>query len=114
MATNFTGVSTVAVRLHPALLSPSQRRAAFRPENGMPDIECVYDPELHTGPDRAESPEEREARESVARDVCASCPALALCHAYALEVLPSSGVWSGLTPPEIAEHAADLNWLEVA
>ena len=39
--------------------------------------ECLFDPDLHEGPaDTIELPTERDARETVAKEVCASCPAL--------------------------------------
>ncbi|WP_158578633.1 WhiB family transcriptional regulator [Spongiactinospora rosea] len=101
MATDPIPVSTGKVMLHPALLSPGQRRKAFRAKGTIPSVECWVDPELHTGPCRAESPEERAAREDVARDLCGSCPARRLCADYARRACPDSGVWAGMTPDEI-------------
>ncbi|MEV8635848.1 WhiB family transcriptional regulator [Streptosporangium sp. NPDC051023] len=78
---------------------------------------CSADPELHTGPDSApETPEERAARVQVAREVCAECPAQALCLARTLRLRPAFGVWAGLDaeeanwpsyPPAVLEHLAD-------
>ncbi|MGW4475956.1 WhiB family transcriptional regulator [Nonomuraea sp. NPDC004354] len=71
--------------------------------------ECVYDPELHTGPiDTIESADQRAAREDVARDVCAGCPARQLCELYALRVRPTSGIWAGRTAAELAEYRAEV------
>ncbi|GAA5045514.1 hypothetical protein HNP84_002610 [Thermocatellispora tengchongensis] len=76
---------------------------------GMPrhlaeNAACMFDPELHTGPDlfADESAEEREARVQVAREVCADCPVWASCLFYALDTRPEVGVWAGLTAEEIA------------
>jgi hypothetical protein len=67
--------------------------------------ECRFDPELHDGPDRIESAEERAAREQVAAEVCASCPVLAECLAWALRTRPRRGVWAGLPAAHIAALA---------
>ncbi|MER6950438.1 WhiB family transcriptional regulator [Nonomuraea sp. NPDC000554] len=70
--------------------------------------ECTYDPELHVGPRLTiETTAERAAREAVAREVCASCPALFLCGLYALEARPTSGIWAGRTPAELATEVED-------
>lgn len=71
-----------------------------------PRAECVYDPELHTGPAGAESPMERAARQEVAREVCATCPLLPRCLAYALAAAPTAGVWAARTAQELT--AADV------
>ncbi|MEO3807882.1 WhiB family transcriptional regulator [Sphaerisporangium sp. B11E5] len=76
------------------------------------NAECVYDPDLHVGPAGDESADEKAARESVARDVCASCPARLVCGIYALKVRPASGVWAGMTADEINAKSAD--WQEAA
>lgn len=67
--------------------------------------ECVYDPELHTGPAGAESPMEQAARQEVAREVCATCPVLPRCLAYALAAAPTTGVWAGRTARELTASA---------
>ena len=41
-----------------------------------------------------------EARERAAKRVCAQCPVLAQCRAYALETREPYGVWGGLTEDE--------------
>ncbi|MEV0229330.1 WhiB family transcriptional regulator [Nonomuraea sp. NPDC050786] len=89
---------------HPALLPPDRLAAAWgtSPEV-LPPVECAYDPELHTGPrDVIESVEQRAAREDVAREVCAACPARAWCGQYAATMRPTFGVWAGRTAREIA------------
>ncbi|MFD0890510.1 hypothetical protein ACFQ08_38710 [Streptosporangium algeriense] len=35
--------------------------------------------------------------------MCATCPALLLCGLYATEVRPSSGIWAGRTPVQVAQ-----------
>lgn len=71
--------------------------------------ECVYDPYLHTGPDvwEREPKDEREAREAVAKDVCAGCTVQDQCLEYAVAILPTAGIWAGRTAREIAAVAAD-------
>ncbi|MEV6985009.1 WhiB family transcriptional regulator [Sphaerisporangium sp. NPDC051017] len=66
---------------------------------------CGFDPELHTGPDAFtdEPDDERAAREQVAREVCAECPARVACLRRALRLAPNAGVWAGFTPDELAE-----------
>lgn len=59
------------------------------------------DGELFTGPDEDETDEVRLARESLAKEICAGCPAIAECLAYALAVQPEVGVWAGLTADEL-------------
>ncbi|MEV2270880.1 WhiB family transcriptional regulator [Nonomuraea africana] len=87
---------------HTALKTPWRMQETALPE-------CVYDPELHTGPiDTIENADQRAAREDVARDVCATCPALRLCELYALRVRPASGVWAGHTAAELAEYRAEV------
>lgn len=56
---------------------------------------CLFDPELHDGPGRAESPAERTAREAVAIEVCHECPLLAACKRWTAVVRPMPGVWAG-------------------
>jgi hypothetical protein len=62
---------------------------------------CLVDPELFEGLS-TESAEDRAAREAVARDVCAECPARRLCLIHALATRPDSGIWAGLTAQELA------------
>ena len=69
------------------------------------DPDCLCDPELFTGPAGIEAEdepkEERVARVTVAREVCASCPSRLACLAYALRMRPGAGVWAGFTAEEI-------------
>lgn len=98
---------------HPAFLSAEQVRSRLGGATSLP--ECVYDPELHTGPRRTiESAEQRAAREQVAREVCADCALRRRCGRYALSVRPPFGVWAGLTAAEIAEVASGAESREVA
>ncbi|WP_433465369.1 WhiB family transcriptional regulator [Spirillospora sp. CA-128828] len=64
--------------------------------------QCRFDPELHTGPDDTESPDERAARELVAAEVCESCPLRAQCLDLAMQIRPKCGVWAGFTAAELA------------
>ncbi|MFF4415932.1 WhiB family transcriptional regulator [Streptosporangium sp. NPDC001559] len=96
--------------LHPSRMTDEQLDAAWWVEDEPPVPECTYDPELHTGPEHStETPSEQAAREEIAREVCATCPALQFCGLYAAKVGPSSGIWAGRTPEQIAEHAAQLD-----
>jgi hypothetical protein len=66
--------------------------------------ECLYDPELHDGPaDLVETFDQEAARVEVAKQVCATCPVLDACLAYALRVRPAFGVWAGRTTAELAD-----------
>jgi WhiB family redox-sensing transcriptional regulator len=42
----------------------------------------------------------KRAREAAAKSVCATCPVIAQCLAWALEVDEPHGIWGGLTPAE--------------
>ncbi|TDB84481.1 hypothetical protein E1264_24520 [Actinomadura sp. KC216] len=76
--------------------------------------QCRFDPELHTGPDGAESPDERAARELVAVQVCESCPLHAECLELAMRFRPESGVWAGFTAAALAALAdCDLSDLDL-
>ncbi|WP_158578668.1 WhiB family transcriptional regulator [Spongiactinospora rosea] len=91
-------------------MSLPQLEAAWTAAGDVPLPECVYDPDLHTGPRGViEPPGDRAAREAVAREVCAACPALEVCGRYAARVRPTSGIWAGRTPTELAEHTARLS-----
>jgi hypothetical protein len=70
--------------------------------DGLPDgAACRFDPELHDGRDRVESPQERGAREQVAREVCRACPVWDACLEYAVGVSPERGVWAGFTVAQL-------------
>uniref|UniRef100_UPI001BDCDB5C WhiB family transcriptional regulator n=1 Tax=Sphaerisporangium fuscum TaxID=2835868 RepID=UPI001BDCDB5C len=84
---------------------PSALATLGAPGTLAENAECVYDPELHVGPEGGEPAEEKAAREAVAREVCASCPARLLCGIYAMKVRPISGVWAGMTAAEIDAEA---------
>ncbi|XVQ10916.1 WhiB family transcriptional regulator [Spirillospora sp. CA-255316] len=78
--------------LHPSKLAPSTLR-----QYGMGAAECVFDPELHTGPiDGAETSEQKAARVDVAAEVCLSCPVMTRCLDRAISGRPEPGVWGGL------------------
>ncbi|WP_219504670.1 WhiB family transcriptional regulator [Nonomuraea ceibae] len=95
------------VPIHPSRMSLDQVEALWQADGDTPLPECTYDPDLHTGPRATiETTAERAARESVARDVCSTCPARALCGLYALTVRPASGIWAGHTPAELAAYDA--------
>jgi WhiB family redox-sensing transcriptional regulator len=67
--------------------------------------ECVFDPELHDGPDprtTIEPVQDRAAREDVAKEICASCPVQTMCREYASRTRPERGVWAGRTAQETA------------
>ncbi|MEU8364364.1 WhiB family transcriptional regulator [Nonomuraea sp. NPDC048882] len=101
--------------MHPARMSLAEVEATWRVDGETPLPECTYDPELHTGPRLTiENTEERAARESVAREICGTCPALLLCELYTLQTRPASGIWAGRTPAEVADQAPELEDLEVA
>jgi hypothetical protein len=80
--------------------------------------ECLFDPELHDGPDplmAIEHSEARAAREDVARDICGMCLVRDACLSYALSVRPERGVWAGRTADEVARLADTTRYLgEVA
>ncbi|MFG3442711.1 WhiB family transcriptional regulator [Nonomuraea sp. NPDC047897] len=89
--------------IHPSRMSSDQWAAAWRIDQEPPPAECVYDPELHTGPAGGIEPaDQRAAREDVAREVCATCPVRAWCELYSMQVRPTYGVWAGRTARELA------------
>jgi hypothetical protein len=82
--------------------------------------QCRFDPDLHTGPDVEETPDERAARELVAKQVCESCPLRGACFELAMRTRPEYGVWAGFTAAELATLAdladaagADLSALDL-
>ncbi|MFC9971836.1 WhiB family transcriptional regulator [Spirillospora sp. NPDC127200] len=93
------------MNLHPSKLPMLDREAA-----GLDTAECLYDPELHTGPRRTiETAEEAAAREEAAREVCLSCPVLAQCLARAMQIRPSRGVWGALPAAMLSDLFAGLS-----
>lgn len=105
---------------HPSRMSLDEIEATWHLEGGeTPLPECTYDPDLHTGPRLAiETSQERAAREAVAREVCAACPALMLCRQYAHQARPTSGIWAGRLAVEmktqLARETASTSTREVA
>lgn len=75
--------------VHPSNLSLTAREAL-----GFTAAQCLYDPELHTGPQSAsEAPEQKAARLLVAAEVCLACPLLGRCLDRAVAGSPEPGVW---------------------
>lgn len=72
---------------------------------------CGVDLELHTGPDTFtdEPADEQAAREQVAKEVCAECPAKVACLRRALRIRPETGVWAGFTAAELSDLAELLD-----
>lgn len=85
--------------IHPSKLSVAELIA-----QGLTGAQCLYDPELHTGPaGTIETPEETAARVDVAREVCLICPVLFTCLNRAAESRPRRGVWAALTADTLTE-----------
>lgn len=82
--------------------------------NPLVGVQCRFDPDLHTGPDAEESPEERAARELVAAEVCESCPLRAECLEAAVQLRPEYGVWAGFTSVQLAGLFAAYDMTEAA
>ncbi|MFB9717761.1 WhiB family transcriptional regulator [Planobispora longispora] len=96
-------------------MSLAELEAAWPVDGEIPLPECSYDSELHTGPHATiETAVERAAREAVAREICAGCPAQVFCAAYALKLQPTAGVWAGRTAAEMAAEAPEFNTLAAA
>jgi WhiB family redox-sensing transcriptional regulator len=92
------------VNTHPSKLTTPDLR-----DECLDGAECLFDPELHDGPDpdnRLEHADARIAREDVAKDICATCPVRIGCLEYAIRTKPTRGIWAGVTAEEIAEIAA--------
>jgi WhiB family redox-sensing transcriptional regulator len=91
--------------MRPLIEDPTALRFVDLVDGLAANAECRFDPELHTGPDGGESVPERQARTDAARDMCAECPVWNLCLEYALRLPsnPTTGVWAGYSPAEIAE-----------
>ncbi|MGI5324077.1 WhiB family transcriptional regulator [Actinomadura nitritigenes] len=64
--------------------------------------QCRFDPDLHIGPDAEETPDERAARELVAKQVCETCPLRGACLELAMRIRPEYGVWAGFSAAELA------------
>ena len=61
------------------------------------------DPEIFFSTEE-EPREDRIARERRAKDICAQCPALAMCREFALSTREPYGVWGGMTEGERRRH----------
>lgn len=89
---------------HPSKLTTPDLR-----DECLDGAQCLFDAELHDGPDpadRIEHLDARAAREDVAKDICATCPVQLACLEYAIRTRPTGGIWAGLTAEEIAQLAA--------
>lgn len=84
------------VNTHPSKMTTEDLR-----DECLDGAECLYDPELHDGPDAIEWPDEREARVAVAMEICAACPVASSCVEYARRVQPERGIWAGFTAEQI-------------
>lgn len=58
------------------------------------------DPDLFFPPLESESSEQRQARESAAKAVCAACPVRTDCLSWAISNRERLGVWGGLNERE--------------
>ncbi len=71
------------------------------------DTDLFFHPEGERGPRRA-------ARERAAKDICARCPVIAECSAWALMTREPYGVWGGLSESDREEMYADRDAVPVA
>lgn len=71
----------------------------------MPDVDADWeqraackgaDASLFFGPNRFEPKREREAREAIAKSICARCPVVEPCRELSLSRGEIYGVWGGL------------------
>ncbi len=60
------------------------------------DTEMFFHPDNERGPQRAE-------REAAAKAVCATCPVVAQCAAWALRTREPYGIWGGLSESDREE-----------
>ena len=51
-------------------------------------------------PSQMERRSEKRLRERRAKEICASCPVLADCRSYAMQIREQHGIWGGLTEGE--------------
>jgi WhiB family redox-sensing transcriptional regulator len=89
---------------HPSRLPLYDLRGAC-----LEGAECLFDPELHDGPDHGEvieRPLDRAAREDIAKEICGMCPVRDACLEYALRTKPDGGIWAGLDTDEVAVLAS--------
>lgn len=94
---------------------PSKLSLTARERLGFTEAQCLYDAELHTGPEGAnESPEHKAARLLVAAEVCTACPVLGRCLKRATRGKPQPGVWATLDAETLTDVPATLDLVEVA
>ncbi|MDH4364560.1 MAG: WhiB family transcriptional regulator [Acidimicrobiia bacterium] len=67
-----------------------QQRAACRGPNH----------DIFFPPSQMERRSEKRLRERRAKEICSSCPVLADCRTYALQIREQHGIWGGLTEGE--------------
>lgn len=67
-----------------------QQRAACRGPNH----------DIFFPPSQMERRSEKRLRERRAKEICMSCPVLADCRTYALQIREQHGIWGGLTEGE--------------
>jgi len=58
-------------------------------------------------PSHFERKDEKEARESRAKDICSSCPVRQPCLDYAVTIKEPHGIWGGLSEAERRRAFAD-------
>ncbi|MHB8510609.1 MAG: WhiB family transcriptional regulator [Actinomycetota bacterium] len=58
------------------------------------------DASLFFSPGTFETPDQKSARESVAKSICAECPVRAQCLDFALATREPYGIWGGLNESE--------------
>ncbi|MFD8562144.1 WhiB family transcriptional regulator [Streptosporangium canum] len=70
----------------------------------------LADAALFTGPDVFETENEtaQRRRQRKAKKICATCPAMAECLAYALAICPTEGVWAGRSATAIRAMARQM------
>jgi WhiB family transcriptional regulator, redox-sensing transcriptional regulator len=72
-------------------------RGACGPETAH----LFYGPDAQPGTrQRQEARAQRQARVAAAKAICARCPVIAQCRAYALDANEPHGIWGGLTEGE--------------
>ena len=64
------------------------------------DAACRGLSALFIPPREAESPDVRHARETAAKELCASCSVIVACREYAARLNEPLGVWGGMTEAE--------------
>ncbi|GAA0500754.1 WhiB family transcriptional regulator [Streptomyces olivaceiscleroticus] len=86
--------------------APTPREVADFPGQALGDPDLSVDAWSATTEDGGEAQKERAAREAAAKAVCASCPVLDACRAYALaetldgKLAEPEGIWGGMAALE--------------